>query len=320
MKIGLTTCAALLLAGCADRKPDYFNGYAEADYVRLAAPVAGTLVKLYLNRGDQVDANEPAFILEQENERAAREEATFRVRQAQAQLDNLEKGKRPDEVHAVREQLNQAEAAQRLSASNLQRQRKLLADRFIAPAAVDEARSAAQRDSARVNEMHAQLRLAQLGARSDEIEAAREALKAAQAQLAQADWVLAHKTQRVPVRSEVADVLYREGEFVPAGAPVVSLLPPQNIKLRFFVPEAMLGMLRTGQDIKVHCDGCANDLQAKISYVSSTPEYTSPLIYSKETRSSLVFMIEARPASAQAAALHPGQPVEVRLAGGQRNE
>ena len=320
MKFLLATCVALLLAGCADKKPDYFNGYAEADYVRLAAPVAGTLVKLYLNRGDRVEANAPAFILEQENERAAREETAFRVRQAQAQLDNLEKGKRPDEVNALREQFNQAEAAQRLSASSLQRQLKLLADKFIAPAAVDEARAAEQRDSARMKEMRAQLRLAQLGARSDEIQAARESLKAAQAQLAQADWVLAQKTQRIPVRSEVADVLYREGEFVPAGAPVVSLLPPQNIKLRFFVPELALGALRTGQEVTVHCDGCASELQAKISYVSSTPEYTSPLIYSKETRSSLVFMIEARPASAQAAALHPGQPVEVRLAGGQRNE
>jgi HlyD family secretion protein len=316
MQILLLPFAALLLAACAEKKPDHFNGYAEADYVRLAAPVAGTLVKLHLNRGDRVDAGAPAFILEQENERAAREEAAFRVRQAQAQLENLEKGKRPDEVNALREQFNQAQAAQRLSASSLQRQRKLLADKFIAPAALDEARAAAQRDSARTNEMRAQLRLAQLGARSDEIAAARESLKAAEAQLAQADWVLAQKTQRIPVRGEVADVLYREGEFVPAGAPVVSLLAPQNIKLRFFVPELVLGALRTGQEITVHCDGCASDLQAKISYVSSTPEYTSPLIYSKETRSSLVFMIEARPASAQAAALHPGQPVEVRLAAG----
>lgn len=315
MKILPATCVAVLLAGCADKKPDYFNGYAEADHVRLAAPVAGTLVKLYLNRGDRVEANAPAFILEQENERAAREETAFRVRQAQAQLENLEKGKRPDEVNALREQFNQAQAAQRLSASSLQRQLKLLADKFIAPAAVDEARAAEQRDSARMNEMRAQLRLAQLGARSDEIQAARESLKAAQAQLAQADWVLAQKTQRIPVRSEVADVLYREGEFVPAGAPVVSLLPPQNIKLRFFVPELLLGALRTGQEVTVHCDGCASDLQAKISYVSSTPEYTSPLIYSKETRSSLVFMIEARPAAGQAVALHPGQPVEVRLGG-----
>lgn len=313
MKTFLATCVTLLLGGCADKKPDYFNGYAEADYVRLAAPVAGTLVKVYLNRGDQVEADAPAFVLEQENERAAREETAFRVRQAQAQLENLEKGKRPDEISALREQFNQAEAAQRLSASSLQRQLKLLADKYIAPAAVDEARAAAQRDSARMNEMRAQLRLAQLGARSNEIQAARESLNAIQAQLVQAEWVLAQKTRRVPVRSEVADVLYREGEFVPAGAPVVSLLPPQNIKLRFFVPELMLGALRTGQEIKVQCDGCASDLRARISYVSSTPEYTSPLIYSKETRSSLVFMIEARPAPAQAVALHPGQPVEVRL-------
>ncbi|WP_286758313.1 HlyD family secretion protein, partial [Ralstonia sp. RL] len=140
-------------------------------------------------------------------------------------------------------------------------------------------------------------------------------LKAAQAQLAQAEWRLAQKTQRMPVAGEVADVLYREGEFVPAASPVVSLLPPQNIKLRFFVAEPVLPALKLGQDVTVSCDGCQGPIPATISYLSSAPEYTSPLIYSKENRASLVFMIEARPLPGYAQRLHPGQPVEIRLAG-----
>jgi HlyD family secretion protein len=303
----------VLLSACAEKSGDYFSGYAEAEYVRLAAPIAGTLVKLYVQRGDQVEPNAPAFVLEQDSERAAREEAASRVQQTQAQLSNLRKGKRPDEVAAIRAQLSQAEAALQLSTANLTRQRKLVADKFISAANLDEAHAAVERDRARANELRAQLRIASLGARSDEIDAAEYELKAAQAQLAQADWKLAQKTQRIPVKGDVNDVMYREGEWVQAGSPIVSVLPPQNIKARFFVPETVIGKLRPGQDVVLQCDGCAAPIPAKISFLSSSPEYTSPLIYSKENRSTLVFMIEARPSVDNARLLHPGQPIEVRL-------
>lgn len=304
---------AALLTACTEQPAEYFPGYAEAEYVRLASPIAGTLVRLHVQRGDKVEQNAPAFVLEQESERAARMEAASRLQRAQAQLANLKKGRRPDEVAAVQAQLTQAQAALQLSSSNLARQQQLVADKFIAPSSLDEARSAAARDQARVNELKAQLRVARLGARSDEIDAAQQELKAAEAQLAQADWKLAQKTQRMPAGGDVVDVLYREGEFVPAGTPVVSLLPPQNIKARFFVPEPVLGRLRLGQEVVLACDGCAGTIAARISFLSPAPEYTSPLIYSKENRAALVFMVEARPVPQQARMLHPGQPLEVRL-------
>lgn len=310
----LVLAQTVLLAGCNSEPADYFPGYAEAEYVRLAAPIAGTLTKLHVQRGDKVEQNGPAFVLEQESERAEREEAVARVQRAQAQLANLKKGRRPDEIDALRAQLAQASAALRLSTSNLAREKQLVEDRFITAAALDVVETAVKRDQARVNELRAQLRVAQLGARSDEIDAAQQELHAAEAQLAQAEWKLAQKTRHLPVGGDVADVLYREGEFVQAGSPVVSLLPPQNIKVRFFVPEATLGMLQLGQDVVLRCDGCADSIPAKISYMSRAPEYTAPLIYSQENRATLVFMIEARPAPDHARMLHPGQPVEVRLA------
>ncbi|HYD94788.1 MAG TPA: HlyD family efflux transporter periplasmic adaptor subunit [Noviherbaspirillum sp.] len=303
-----------LLAGCGDKPADYYPGYAEAEYVRLATPIAGTLTKLHVQRGDTLERNAPAFVLEQDSERAAREEAAARVQRAQAQLANLQKGRRAEEVAAVQAQLAQADAALQLSTGNLARQKQLVADKFISAAHLDEARAALERDQARVNELRAQLRIARLGARPDEIDAARQELHASRAQLTQAEWKLAQKTQRAPVGGAVADVLYREGEFVQSGSPVVSVLPPQNIKLRFFVPQAQLGTLRIGQAVLAHCDGCGAAVPAKISYISAAPEYTAPLIYSKENRATLVFMIEARPAPEQAASLHPGQPVEIRLA------
>jgi HlyD family secretion protein len=303
-----------LLAACPRGIDAYFPGYVEAEYVRLAAPIAGTLQKLYVRRGDAVTRDAPAFVLEQDSERAAREEAAARVRQARAQVADLKKGRRPDEVAALREQLLQAQAQLRLSTATYARQRQLVGDHFISPATLDEAQAALQRDTARVKESQAQLRIARAGARSDEILAAEQELEAAEAQLAQAEWRLTQKTQRIPVDGEVADVMYREGEWVPAGSPIVSLLPPRNVKLRFFVPETAVAALRPGQEVTVHCDGCARSVAARIGYRSSSPEYTSPLIYSRENRATLVFLIEAWPAAGDAALLYPGQPVEIRLA------
>jgi HlyD family secretion protein len=301
------------LAACSKPPAEGYAGYAEGDYVRLSAPVAGTLTRLHLQRGDRVDAAAPAFVLEQDSERAAREEAESRLRAAQQQLLNLQQGKRPDELAAVRAQLAQAQAALALSNAELARTSKLVAEQFNSPATLDQARSKVAGDQAHVNELAAQLRVANLGARTPEIAAAAQEVKAAQAQLAQAEWRVAQKTQRVPAAADVVDVLYREGEYVPLGGPVLTLLPPGNLKARFFVPQAVVGALSVGQPVSLRCDGCGAPIAARLSFVAREAEFTSPLIYSRENRAALVFMIEARPEPADARRLHPGQPLQVLL-------
>jgi HlyD family secretion protein len=110
----------------------------------------------------------------------------------------------------------------------------------------------------------------------------------------------------------VVDTLYRPGEWVPAGAPVVSLLPPANVKIRFYVPETTVGTLRMGDAVNVRCDGCGADTAAAIRFIAPQAEFTPPVIYSREHRANLVFLVEARP-SAPNPALHQGLPVEVAL-------
>ena len=109
----------------------------------------------------------------------------------------------------------------------------------------------------------------------------------------------------------VNDTNYVVGEWVPAGSPVVSLLPAQNIKVRFFVAESMLGAVKVGQTINVRCDGCAAPLAAQVTFISPQAEYTPPVIYSRESRTKLVYLIEARTEPEDAVKLHPGQPVDV---------
>ena len=309
---GVSIAAACLLTACSQTESSSYPGYAEGEYVRIASPYAGTLTTLSVKRGDQVAVGAALFALEHESERAGREEMAARVRQTESQLENARKGKRPDEVAAVRAQLAQAEASVKLSSAEMKRTEDLVASKFLSPSRLDEARGAQERDRSRVAELNAQLNVVQLAGRSDEIAALQSAVKAAREQLAQADWRLAQKTQRAPRAALVADTLYTQGEFVQAGMPVISLLPAENIKLRFFVPEKQLSSIKMGQAVQVACDGCAA-INAKVTYVAPQAEYTSPIIYSKENRATLVFLIEARPTPELAIKLHPGQPVEIKL-------
>jgi HlyD family secretion protein len=136
---------------------------------------------------------------------------------------------------------------------------------------------------------------------------------AARAALDQADWRLEQKAQRAPQDGLVQETLFVQGEWVPAGAPVVNLLPPGNIKVRFFLPETQLGAVRIGQPVQMTCDGCGAAVSGAVTYIAPQAEFTPPVIYSRERREKLVFLVEARPAPADATRLHPGQPVEVAL-------
>ncbi|MNQ66952.1 putative efflux pump membrane fusion protein [compost metagenome] len=164
-----------------------------------------------------------------------------------------------------------------------------------------------------MRELKAQLEVTRLPGREEQRRAQAAQVEAARAALAQAEWTLAQKRLAAPAAGQVFDTMYRVGEWVPAGSPVVSLLPPGNIKVRFFVPETVVGSLKVGQQATLRCDGCGDPIPVRIDYVSDQAEYTPPVIYSRESRSKLVYMVEARPAPEAAARLHPGQPVEATL-------
>jgi HlyD family secretion protein len=144
------------------------------------------------------------------------------------------------------------------------------------------------------------------------VEDAEAALRTAQARLASAQTRLARRKAASPVTGSVQQIYYRPGELVPAGRPVVSLLPPGNIKIRFFLPETVLASVALGDPVTVHCDGCKADVPAKVTFISRTAEFTPPVIYSLEERSKLVFLIEAR--TDTPGELRVGQPVDVRFA------
>jgi HlyD family secretion protein len=302
---------ALLLAACGPKGPAPWQGYVEGEFVRIAAPFAGTLVRLDAQRGQQVQPGAPLFALEAENEEAARREAGERARRAQAQVEDLRSGKRPSEIAAVQAQLAQAQSALAFSEKELARQQELVAKGFVSKQAADQARSNRDRDRNRVAELQADVATARQGFRQGEIRAAEAEAAAAKEALAQADWRLRQKTVSASVAGLVSDTLFTQGEWVPAGAPVLAILPPANVKVRFFVGEQVLGALRVGQPVAIACDGCGERIAAPITFIAPQAEFTPPVIYSKDSRAKLVFLIEARPTPQDAARLHPGQPVDV---------
>jgi HlyD family secretion protein len=145
------------------------------------------------------------------------------------------------------------------------------------------------------------------------LEDAEATQRTAQARLASAETRLARRKMASPVAGSVQQIYYRPGELVPAGRPVLALLPPGNIKVRFFVPETVLPTISLGQAVNIHCDGCKADVPARVTFISRSSEFTPPVIYSLDERSKLVYLIEAR--TDTPSDLRVGQPVDVRVAG-----
>jgi HlyD family secretion protein len=306
-------CIAATLAACSRRDDTGWQGYVEGEYVYLASSQPGTLTQLRVQRGQNVNAAAPLFELDAAEETAALQQAQHQLGAAQALLADLKTGKRVPEVRVTEAQLAQARANAHKAALQLVRDEAQWKAGGIAQAQLDDTRALAASTAAQVRELENQVSVAHLPGRSQQIAAQAAQVDAAQAAVAQAQWRLDQKRVAAPTAGFVQDTLFRVGEWVPAGSPVLQLLPPQNVKVRFFVSETALGSIATGRHVSVHCDGCAADIRATITFVSNAAEYTPPVIFSNDNRAKFVFLIEARPAVADAKNLHPGQPVQVRL-------
>ncbi len=312
----LLAAALILTSACQPDDDGTMQGYIEGQFTFVAAPVGGRVESLHVRRGQRVQQGAELFSLEPQPEADAVREAAAGAAQAEATLANMKKGSRPTEIQAIEAQLSQAMSKLKLSETQYLRRKKLYREKAIPESEYDQYHTAYLADKAAVKNIEAQLATARLGAREDEIQAATDALGAAREKLKQAQWRASQKTQYAAAESLVFDTLYTIGEYAPAGSPVVQLLAPGDVKLRFFVPETMAGALKLGQKVAFGCDGCPKGQTAAISYISPQVEYTPPVIYSVNNRHKLMFMVEATPEMELAKTLHPGQPIDVRIEGG----
>jgi HlyD family secretion protein len=258
-------------------------------------------------RGQQVKAGQPLFLVDPAQPRAAAGQAAAEVAAAQAQAEDASKGVRPVELAVFEAQVRAAEAGARDANATLRRVSTLAEKGYESRAALDNARAAAQAANANLDAARKQRDAATLGQRQDQQRAAQARVAQAAATYAGAASRLADVAPTAPSAARVEDVFFQQGEWAPANQPILSLIPDDRIKLRFFVPEKSLALYRPGRTVRFACDGCAKGLTATIVYVSPRPEFTPPVIYSREARDRLVYLVEARPS----VRLNPGQPVDV---------
>jgi len=309
----VAVAAFCVSVGCRRANDDQVQGYVEGQFVYVSSPVSGALETLQAQRGTWVKAGDLLFELENTPQKAASDEATQRLEQANANLEDLRKGKRPSEIEAVEARLQQARAALTLAQKEFLRQENLSRSGATTPQELDRARSALDQYQQQAAQLDAELKTAQLGSRSDQIAAGQANVRALDAVLAKARWDLSQTRQEARQTGLVFDTLYRQGEWVAAGRPVVMLLPPENVKVRAFVPEMRIGPLHVGDGVRVIVDGLPEPVAGRVSFISPQAEYTPPVIYSRQARSKQVFLVEAVFDPDVATNLHPGQPVDVEF-------
>jgi len=283
------------------------SGYVEGEPIYLAAPVSGTVTALSVSRGDRVAAGQRLFVIDPQKLAAEREQQAAQVAAAESQALDARKGQRPVELAVYEANIAAAQAAAREADAALRRIEPLVRKGVYAPARLDDARAAADSARAQVAAARRQRDAAALGARDDQIRAADSRVRQAKAALAEADARLGEISPVAGAAGRIEDVFFQTGEWAAANQPVLALLPDDKVKLRFFAPEGSVSAYRPGGVVHFACDGCAKGLTAKITYVSPRPEFTPPVIYSRDARDRLVYLIEARPS----ALLNPGQPVDV---------
>ncbi len=292
--------------------PIEWQGYADADFVKIGPTQQGLLTAVHVARGDKIAAGTPLFDQDDISDRAAYEQAQRQLRQAEEQLANLQAPAKPTEIKQALANLADAEAARDKLQSDLRRNESLLPTGAATAQTVDQQRADLRSAQAKVQALQATL-AQQRGpmGRDDEIKAQQDAVGAARAAVAMAKWRLEQRHVAAPTGGTIADVLAWPGETIPAGGPVVSLLPPENIFVRFFVPEPELTAVHLGEKVGLSCDGCPAGRTATISFIAPQAEYTPPVIYSTSSRAKLVYLVEARPPPAEASLFNPGEPIIV---------
>jgi HlyD family secretion protein len=296
------------LFGLGVSEPPRWNGYIEADYVYAAPMTAGQIATLTVREGDVVAEGDVLFTLNQDQQVALLESAMASVSAAEANLSNLTTGSRQDEIDVIRASLAKAQADLSLARDNSTRSGKLFAEGIVTQAQLDQARNTLASAEASVRQLQAQLKVAELPARDAQQLAAEANVTVARAAVAKAQADLDDRTVVAPAAGRIEKVYFDAGEIATAGAPVASILPEGALKVKVYLPETVRQQFALGDRLAVTCDGCPAGLTATVSYFASDPQFTPPVIYSRDERQRLSYLVEA---TLDGGPLHPGQPVTV---------
>jgi HlyD family secretion protein len=270
----ILTIAALvaLIAACGPSGPNPWLGYVEGEDALISPPQPGWITHLAVQRGQWVKPGDLLFTLDEIHERAARDQASANLASMKAQL-------------------TQELANHDYMTTELKRQTGLAHANAGTPTQYDQALLGFQQSDRRIPQLESQI-------------------KQMEGALADAEYQLSQRRVVAYTEGRVEDIYFRQGEYAPAQTPVVSILPPANVYVRFFIPETELQHVKLGQAVRVTCDSCKGEIRATVTFIAQQEEFTAPDIFSVGNREKLVFKSEAR--APGGLKLNPGQPVEVR--------
>ena len=289
-----------LLTSCDGPKDDYWLGYIEGELALIAPPQPGWITSIEVTRGAKIKPGDALFTLDAVRELASRENANAAIAAAKEQASQA-----VSQIAQARAEEAQVEADIAKNEKELMRQQELV--RIGASPRRDLEATQAAYDSARAHRAQTVALQTQASAAVRQAEAQAHQ---AEANLTTAEFNLSERAVHAQVAGEVQDIYFRQGEYANAGAPVVAVLPPANVFVRFFVPEPQVSQLMLGSPVRISCDGCPAGLTGTITFIAAQAEFTPPVIYSTGNRERLVFKAEARVAGGLP--IRPGVPVEVR--------
>lgn len=307
----VTGLVAMLVPGFGSTQDPTFTGYVEAKYVYVAAQTAGQIDMLAVKEGQVVKRGDVLFVQSHSQQDALLAAAKAQADAAEATWQNLTTGGRAEELAASRAAVTKAQANLNLAEATLKRSQTLFTQSVTTQAQLDQNKADVESAQAALTQAEAQLAVTGLPGRDEQQKAAEANLKAAQANVEKARLDVADRTVTAPVDGRVERTYYDPGEVAGAGAPVLSLLPGNALKVEFYVGEGDRLRLQMGETVAVSCDGCPPGLNGAVSFLASDPQYTAPIIYSREQRGQLVFLAEAT--LNEPGDIRPGQPVTVSL-------
>ncbi len=311
----LNVCTFPIVAGWfafCPPEPNLTAGYVEGEYLKLAPVELSEIAEVAVEEGELVHKGQLIATLVTSDANMKLAEAKAQLQQTLSSLNDLKLGKRPEEIKVLKATLRSAQAQAKQAQSTYERYQGLLERKVISQAQFDEAETGLLVTKARINELQAQLSVAKLPAREDQIAAAESLYEMAKAKVDLAEWLLEKRKIYAPEDAKVSDIFLRTGEMAGPTAPIASLLPVSSVKLHFFVPEKQYAELRIGTKFSARCAGCTTLQALQITHIAEGPEFTPPVIYSLETRDKLVYEIQAKPTTSHAP-LRPGQIFDVDL-------
>ncbi len=299
----------LLLSSCGGDKSQTFQGYVEGENIYIACPYEGVLIHKLVSRGQAVKKGELLFQLDNNPEALLASQGKAGVAEAQAALLDLQKPRRTLEIDAIQDQINQVEANLVLANLRVKRYQDLYKKQAVELDRVDEVLTTQHGLQASKAQFQANLDLAKLGARDDQIKTQMAKLQEVKFALSVGQWKLSQKKLYAAADGVMFDTYYQEGEFTTAGKPIAALLPFTSIRVEFFVPANALPTIELNQKIQFTCEGCSKTNEAIINYISPEAEYVPPLVYTRANTENLVFRVKAQ--ITHPTSFKPGQPVSV---------